>query len=99
MPSQSRGWHREDIKAAVRKRGKSLEQLAIDNNLEPRATSSALRRPHSLAELVIAEFLGMSPRELWPQRFGQDGKYLHPNSETYHTRRRRPRECRKGAAE
>jgi Ner family transcriptional regulator len=87
MPRKARGWHREDIKAAIRKHGITLEELSVANGLDPRACSLALLRPHFAAELVIAEFLGRSPRELWPQRFDDDGTYRHPKSQDHHTRR------------
>lgn len=86
MP-RAKGWHREDIKAAIRKRGISLEALSEANGLDKRACSLALLRPYFAAELVIAEFLGMSPRELWPQRFDADGTYRHPKSQKHYTRR------------
>lgn len=81
---RTRGWHSEDIKAAIRKCGVSLEGLSEANGLDKRACSLALIRPHFAAELVIAEFLGRSPRELWPQRYDADGTYRHPRSRSYH---------------
>ena len=83
-----KGWHREDIKAAIRKRGTSLERLSLTNGLGPADCSSALRRPHFAAELVIAEFLGLSPRQIWPDRYDAAGQYRHAKSSTYHIRRR-----------
>ncbi len=91
MP-RAKGWHREDVKAAIRKRGISLEQLSEANGLDKRACSLALLRPHFAAELVIAEFLGVSPRQIWPHRYDSDGTYKHPKSRTYHTSRRRVRQ-------
>lgn len=94
----SQGWHREDIKAAIRKRGTSLEKLSEANGLDRRACSLALLRPHFAAEMVIAEFLGVSPRQIWPQRYDGDGTYRHPKSRTYHTRRWRGGERLNGDA-
>ena len=98
MPKRLVGWHREDIKAAVRKRGVSLEELSLSNGLEKRACASSLCRPHFAAELVIAEFLGVSPRQIWPQRFLPDGTYRHLKSLNHHTRHGGARECQNGAA-
>ena len=98
MPSKRKGWHREEIKAAIRMRGTDLEELSVSNGLGPADCSSALRRPHFAAEMVIAEFLGRSPRELWPQRYDEDGTYKHPHSRTYHTRRGRVRQRQNGEA-
>lgn len=72
-----KGWHPEDIKAAVRKQGVTLTRLARDNGLPEHACRAALYRPHFRAELVIAEFLGLSPRQIWPGRFLPDGARAH----------------------
>jgi Ner family transcriptional regulator len=69
-----RGWHKEDIKAAIRKTGTTLEGLSIANGLQPKACAQALHRPAIVAELVIADYLGFSPRQIWPQRFEPDGR-------------------------
>lgn len=99
MPSsKAKGWHREDIKAAIRKRGICLEQLSISNGLDPRACSLALIRPHFAAELVIAEFLGLSPRQIWPNRYDDDGAYRHQKSRTHHIRRTASRNAQEGIA-
>ena len=73
-------WHPEQIKAEVRMRtGKSLSQLSLDNDLPEHACRTALYRTcHIEAELVIAEILGLSAREIWPSRFRQDGGRIHP---------------------
>ena len=98
MPPKPKGWHREEIKAAIRMRGTDLEELSTSNGLGPADCSTALRRPHFMAELVIAEFLGLSPRQLWPQRYDSAGTYRHPKSRTYHTRKGRVRERQKEEA-
>lgn len=91
-------WHKEDIKAAIRKRGITLEELAVANNLPSGACAMALFRPHFAAELTIAEFLGLSPRQIWPQRYDADGTYLHPKSQNHHSRCGGGGERQKGAA-
>lgn len=96
MTKGAAGWHREDIKAAVRKRGVCLEGLSKSAGLELRACSSALLRPHFAAELVIAEFLGVSPRQLWPHRYDADGTYRHPKSRAHHTEKSRRGARQKG---
>lgn len=98
MPKRGGGWHREEIKAAIRMRGISLEALSETNGLDKRSCSLALLRPHFAAELVIAEFLGVSPRQIWPQRYDGDGTYRHSKSRKYHTRKGRVRECQNGEA-
>lgn len=96
--SRVKGWHREDVKAAIRKRGINLEQLSEANGLDKRACSLALLRPHFAAEMVIAEFLGVSPRQIWPHRYDGNGTYKHPKSCTYHTRKGRVRQRQNGEA-
>ena len=64
-----KGWHSEDIKAAVRKTGVTLSDLALAAGLTESACRVALKRPHWDAEMAIAERIGVSPRELWPQRY------------------------------
>ncbi len=76
--AQSKGWHKSDIKAALEKRGLSLSNLDQTNGFPPGTCSAALYRPHRRAELVIAEALGRSPRELWPSRYHDDGSRLCP---------------------
>lgn len=75
-----RNWHPEQIKAELRMRtGKSLSQLSLENGLPEHAIRTALYRTcHVEAELVIAEILGLSPRQIWPSRFRPDGSRLHP---------------------
>lgn len=97
MSQPAKGWHREDVKAAIRKRGISLEQLSEAHGLDKRSCSLALLRPHFAAELVIAEFLGVSPRQIWPHRYDDDGNYRHQKSRKYHTRHGRGRERQNGA--
>ena len=63
-----RRWDKYAIKAAVHRRGKSLRQLALDSGLEPSACRVALIRHHAAGEQAIADFLGISPRVLWPER-------------------------------
>lgn len=98
MPKGLKGWHREQIKAAIRMRGVTLEQLSEDNGLDKRACSLALIRPYWAAEMVIAEFLGVSPRQIWPQRFDPNGFYLHPKSRNHHTQHAAARNVEEGRA-
>jgi Ner family transcriptional regulator len=67
--SQRRGWHPEDIKAAIRKKRKTLSQLSLDNGYNVHAVRQALRRPWPNVERIIGEFLGVAPSVLWPDRY------------------------------
>lgn len=66
--------HPEDIKAQIRKRGLSLSELSRRHGHHPEAARQALRTPWRKWERIIAEFLEVHPRELWPQRYDEDGK-------------------------
>lgn len=62
--------HVEDIKAALRKQGWTLTGIAKELGVGPSAISHALTRQRSRRiEKVIAAKLGLSPREIWPQRY------------------------------
>lgn len=66
-------WHPEDIKAAVRKSGISLEALSMRRGLHRSAAAVALKRPWPRAEAIIAAHLGVPPSEIWPSRYEPDG--------------------------
>lgn len=64
------GWHREDIKAAIRKRKVTLAELSRrigDEHGE--AVRVALQRPWPAVEQRIAEFLSVPADKLWPDRY------------------------------
>ena len=62
--------HVEDIKAALRKQGWTLAKIARELGVGPSAISHALTRQRSRrVEKVIASKLGLSPQEIWPQRY------------------------------
>jgi len=67
------GWHSEDIKAAIRKTGITLTQLALMNGLSESACRMALCKPCKAAEYVIAAYLRVPLHELWPLRYHRDG--------------------------
>ncbi|WP_323034561.1 helix-turn-helix transcriptional regulator [Pararhodobacter sp.] len=69
-------WHPEEIKAAVRMLGSTLYALSRDAGLPEHACRSALRRSHFDGEFAIAEFLGVSPRQVWPSRYRADGSRI-----------------------
>ena len=75
---QSRGWHREDIKAAIRKRGTTMNDLARERGLPASTVRNALSRPVFAGEVAIAEFLGIAAHELWPDRWTPDGRRIRP---------------------
>lgn len=68
------GWDPEDIKCAVRKKGTTLAELSRRAGLCDEAGSQTLARQWVRMERVIAKFLGVDPRELWPERYDAAGR-------------------------
>lgn len=69
----TRGWHKEDIKAELRKRGTNLHALARLHGLVPNHMSRALRFRFPTYHAVIAAYLGIPVQELWPHWYHDDG--------------------------
>ena len=67
------GWHPELIKAEVRMRGTNLTKLAIENGMHRTALTKAIYEPLTKGEKIIADFLGVSLHELWPDRYDREG--------------------------
>lgn len=76
-PSQT-GWHPEDIKAALRKRGLSLSSVSRRLGLDRDSARHALARPWPRVERAIARALGVTPQEIWPDRYDAAGRPKHP---------------------
>lgn len=62
----SEGWHPQDIIAAVRKRGTSLQRLGLEHGFERTTFNKALHHRFPRSHAIIAEFLGVPRHELWP---------------------------------
>lgn len=72
---KSQDWHPSDVKAALEKKGWSLRRLSVHNGLSPNALALALKPSHTYgkAEARIAAALGVSPQQIWPSRYNEDG--------------------------
>jgi Ner family transcriptional regulator len=67
----------ELIKYEIRVRGKSLADLAKTAGVSRQTMSIALHaRASARAEVVIAEFLGLSPKQIWPSRYDDAGNRM-----------------------
>jgi Ner family transcriptional regulator len=86
MKRKPKGWHPEDIKAAVRKRGKTFTALAREHEVDPSTPRLAASRPCYTGEQIVAGFLGIPPQELWPDRYSEDGHPLHPRVHLHNKR-------------
>lgn len=69
----SKDWHKADIIAAVRKTGTSLRAMSRKNGLAHTAIGNALHIPAPKYERMIAERLNMTPQQIWPSRYHDDG--------------------------
>lgn len=87
--------HKEDIKAAIRKRGETLQSLTRKNRLGYSSLTTCLDRPLPRANRVIAEFLGLPLSHLWPRWFDQFGKRIPSHSVSKHSAKRRARHSKK----
>lgn len=76
-------WHPEDIKAAIRKRGVSMSELARANGYEnPRTFMNVLRTPYPKVQNIIADFLKVDAAEIWPSRYQKSTRiqpFAHSN--------------------
>ena len=69
MKKSKKNMHRAYIIAAIREKGSTLCQLPIDAGLSPRTLSNALDRKYPKGEKIIADFIGIPPQEIWPERY------------------------------
>jgi Ner family transcriptional regulator len=90
----AKDWHAEDIKAAIRKSGVTLTQLAIANGYSRTVMSMVLRTPWPAIERIIARQIKTKPEIIWPSRYHSDGSPRSSASNREHKggRRRRHRQ-------
>ncbi len=60
--------HRADIIAELKKRGWSMRQLSFAHGLSQSTVRAALERPYPKCEKIIADAIGKSVAEIWPER-------------------------------
>lgn len=73
---RQREWDEFAIKAEIRRRGMTLTTLANTAGLPPSSIRAAFLKPSIGANRAIAQFLGLSVQELWPDWFGANGKLI-----------------------
>jgi Ner family transcriptional regulator len=78
MTKSPPGIHAEDVKASLRKQFGPITLLSERWGFHRSGISNALRDPaYSVRiERQIAEALGLSPHEIWPDRYAADGTSL-----------------------
>ena len=62
------GWHAEDVKAAIRKKGLTLAALSKKSGYSESYLRGTLIRNRPHGEAIIAGFLGVHPADIWPDR-------------------------------
>ncbi len=72
--ASQKDWHPAEVVAALHMKGISLRQLSLRNGYSKNSLAKALHQPYPLAESLIAEVLDISAPEIWPSRYGADGK-------------------------
>lgn len=65
--------HPAEIKAEIRRRGWTLEGLSRSWGYSAKVVSVTLYRPWPAVEALIAEAIGREPRQIWPDRYHQNG--------------------------
>lgn len=83
------GWHPEDVKAAVRKKGVTLSDLSRNNGFSEAYLRNALVRPIYDAQRIIAAFLKVPAQDIWPDRYDAEG---NPDVSAWRRSRRRFRQ-------
>lgn len=68
--------HPEDVKALVRKTGVSLAELARRHGLAAVSGRRCLYEPVPSANRAIAEHLGKTVHEIWPEWFDAKGERI-----------------------
>jgi len=69
-------WHPADIVAAIWKRGSSLRRLSREHGYGESSLKNAMLLPWPKAEAIIAAFIGVHPRAIWPTRYDSKGQPL-----------------------
>lgn len=70
----SPGWTKAEIKAALEDEGWSCRQLSFSRGYTSNAVQTALHKPYPAVERIISDVIGVTPEEIWPDRYDIDGK-------------------------
>ena len=77
------------IVTELRLRGRSLSVLADEHGVNVSSVWAPLVRPSAYFENVIAQELGLTVQQLFPERFAANGTRLFPTRPQHETRSRR----------
>jgi Ner family transcriptional regulator len=74
MQEPQRGWHPEQIKAALKMRGHDFSSIGRRiGYAQPGTPNKVLWQRWPWMERIVADLLGVHPAELWPERYRLDG--------------------------
>lgn len=74
--TQAKVWDREEIKAALRRKGYTLTALAREHKVARTYFSQVMVQPMPRGEQIIADTLGVPVHKIWPARYQSDGQPL-----------------------
>ena len=84
-PVKRRAW----VKYQVQLQGRSMAQLAADHGVKRATLYQTFQRPYPRMEAIIADAVGLTPQELWPERYDADGLPNRPNRRSHTKGRKR----------
>lgn len=90
-------WDKHSIKAEINRRGYTLKSLSEELSLAPTDVAVALCRRFPKADRKIAQWLGVTLHELWPNRYTETGRLLRQRNNPIRRRRRYTSQKRNGA--
>lgn len=76
VATPSRGWHQQDIQAAIRKRGTTLAELSRQAGLSPGTLQTVFSKRYPRGQRLVAQFIGVPVQTLWPHWYGPKGELL-----------------------
>lgn len=91
--------HAEDVKAAVRKTGLTLEALGTRSGVPGATIRKCLYVPCPKGNRVVAGYLGRRLSELWPAWYDRDGNRIPSQTKAKNTSTRAGGHCVKRRGE
>ena len=85
--SKPQGLHKEDIKAAIRKKGETLYSLSRKAGLSKHAIAVSFEQPIPAAHKAVSKFLNIPVQEIWPQWYDADGNRKTSHSSKHSAKR------------
>ena len=88
--------HKEDVKARIRKQGKTLRELSIEAGLAEATVCISLKKPLPTANIYVADFLGLSLNDIWPEWYDNRGNRIYQQSLSFKNTKQGPKShCQK----